>query len=110
ILIRSGISPLDNFNAAYMINNNSIGGNVGNLIYAYTVYRTLMTEDTNIVPDYYSRNPKNADEINEKYDAYHPFSGCISYKFHTCFKRLHKINKKIKDTSCSGWSRVKSPI
>src|SRR5699024_8799222 len=53
-----------------MINNNSIGGDVGNLIYAYTVYRTLMTEDTNSVADYYSRQPKKADEINEKHDAY----------------------------------------
>lgn len=70
ILIRSGISPLDTFDAAYMVNQNSIGGNVGNLIYAFSVYRALMTENTNIVPDYYSRNPNNADEINEKYDCY----------------------------------------
>jgi len=70
ILIRSGISPLDTFDPSYMIDKNSIGGNVGNLIYAYSVYRTLMTKETNIVPDYYSRNPDNAELINKKYDCY----------------------------------------
>ncbi len=70
ILIRSGISPLDTFDASYMIKHNSIGGNVGNLIYAYSIYRNLMKEETNIVPDYYNSNPNRADEINEKYDAY----------------------------------------
>lgn len=97
ILIRSGISPLDNFNAAYMVNNNSIGGNVGNLIYAYTVYRTLMTEDTNIVPDYYSRNPNNADEINEKYDAYIiPLADAFRTDFIHELKDYTKLIKRLK--------------
>ena len=97
ILIRSGISPLETFDASYMVNKNSIGGNVGNLIYAFSVYKTLMTEGTNIVPDYYSRNPKNADEINEKYDSYIiPLADAFRTDFIHELKDYTKLIKKLK--------------
>ena len=57
-LIRAGVSPLDNFDAAYMAANNSIGSNVGNLVYAYIIFRTLMKEDVKITPDYYKINSR----------------------------------------------------
>lgn len=73
-LMRGGMSPLDNMSPETVIKNNSIGGNSGNLLYAYGVYRTLLTEDTVIDMDYYSveRGYTDAEiaEINEKYDAY----------------------------------------
>lgn len=98
ILIRSGISPLDTFDAAHMIVNNSIGSNVGNLVYAYTVYRTLMTENTNIVPDYYNTDPsqKRADEINEKYDCYViPLADAFRPTFIRLLRRYTKLIKKL---------------
>ena len=70
ILIRSGISPLETFDPTRIIFNNSIGGNVGNLIYAYSIYRTLTTENTKIVPDYYKIDPEQAEQINSEYDCY----------------------------------------
>ncbi len=70
ILMRSGMSPLNNFDPAHIASTNSIGGNVGNLVYAYGIYRTLTTEDVMIVPDYYRLNPKDADMINANYDGY----------------------------------------
>lgn len=97
ILIRSGISPLDSFDASYMIDNNSIGSNVGNLIYAYSVYRTLLTEGTNIVPDYYSTNPNNAEAINEKYDCYIiPLADAFRPSFIPLLRRYTKLIKKLK--------------
>ncbi|RFA34467.1 polysaccharide pyruvyl transferase [Virgibacillus dokdonensis] len=68
-LIRAGMSPTDTFVAPYIMLNNAIGGNVGNLIYQYSVFRTLMTEETTITPNYYKVSLKEANEINEKYDA-----------------------------------------
>lgn len=62
--------PTDVFDAAYILANNSIGGNVGNLIYAYSVYRTLTTEDVEFTPDYYRVNQSDASYINDNYDAY----------------------------------------
>lgn len=69
-LIRSGIAPTEIKKPAEMIINNSIGGNVGNLIYAYSIYRNLMTEDVEIIPDRYRINENDADMINKYYDAY----------------------------------------
>lgn len=98
ILIRSGISPLDSFDAAYMIDKNSIGSNVGNLIYAYSVYRTLLTEDTNIVPDYYSTDysTKRAQEINENYDCYIiPLADAFRPTFIPLLRNYTKLIKKL---------------
>lgn len=97
ILIRSGMTPLDNFDAAHIINNNSIGGNVGNLIYAYGVYRTLLTEDTVIDADYYSRDSKRADEINENYDCYIiPLADAFRETFANQLRDYTKLIKKLK--------------
>lgn len=74
ILMRGGMTPLDNFTPETVIAKNSIGSNSGNLLYAYGVYRTLMTEDTIIDVDYYgveeTYSEKDIARINEEYDAY----------------------------------------
>ncbi len=43
IIIRAGMTPFEQFDAPYLMKHNSIGGNVGNLIYQYSIFRTLMT-------------------------------------------------------------------
>lgn len=97
ILIRSGISPFDNFDAAKMIANNSIGGNVGNLVYAYSVYRTLMTENTTITPDYYRIDSQDADKINEMYDYYViPLADAFRKDFVPSLRKYTKLIKKLK--------------
>ncbi|WP_077623394.1 polysaccharide pyruvyl transferase family protein [Sediminibacillus massiliensis] len=96
ILIRAGISPLDNFDASYMLLNNSIGGNVGNLIYQYSVFRTLMTEGTTITPDYYNYDPKRADEINKNYDCYIiPLADAFRKDFVPTLRKYTKLIKKL---------------
>ena len=97
ILIRAGMSPLDIFDASYILNNNSIGGNVGNLIYQYSVFRTLMTEDTIITPDYYDYDPSRADEINEKYDCYViPLADAFRKEFVPTLRKYTQLIKKLK--------------
>lgn len=97
IIIRAGISPLDTFDAPHMMINNSIGGNVGNLIYQYSVFRTLMTEGTTITPDYYNYDPKRADEINEKYDCYVlPLADAFRNDFVPTLRKYTKLIKKLK--------------
>ncbi|MFD0826724.1 polysaccharide pyruvyl transferase family protein [Neobacillus sp. M.A.Huq-85] len=96
ILIRSGISPLDTFDAPHMIVNNSIGGNVGNLVYAFSVFRTLMTEETTITPDYYDIDPDKADEINEKYSCYIiPLADAFRNDFVSSLRKYTKLIKKL---------------
>src|SRR5690625_3221177 len=97
ILIRSGMSPFDTFDAPHIIMNNSIGGNVGNLIYQYSAFRTLMTEGTTITPDYYNFSPKRADEINEKYDCYViPLADAFRPDFVPSLRRYTSLIKKLK--------------
>lgn len=73
-LMRGGISPLDVFSPEKVIKENLIGANSGNLLYAFGVYRTLMTEDVQIDMDYYGverrYTDQDIDRINEEYDAY----------------------------------------
>lgn len=95
-LIRSGMLPTDVFDAAKIIANNSIGGNVGNLIYAYSIYRTLMTEDVEFVPDYYRVNPSDAPYINENYDAYFiPLADAFRPDFENTLKSYTKLINRL---------------
>lgn len=71
ILIRSGISPIQKVNVKSILNRNLIGGNSGNLIYAYGLYRTLMTsDDVDFIPDCYRHRMCDVDQYNEECDKY----------------------------------------
>lgn len=95
-LIRSGISPLDVKSPEEIIAKNSIGGNVGNLIYAYSVYRTLTTEDVTFVPDNYRINPSDADKINKEYDCYIiPLADAFRPDFVSSLRKYAKLIKKL---------------
>ncbi len=74
-LMRAGISPDDTFSIPEIIARRMLGGNNGNLLYAYSVYRWLKTEDAVIDVDHYDPErglytQKDIDYINEHYDAY----------------------------------------
>ena len=70
IYMRAGMSPTEILEPGHMLLNNSIGYNVGNLLYAFGVNRALTVEDTEVVPNYYKVEPSKADKINETYDAF----------------------------------------
>lgn len=97
ILVRSGMSPLDTFDADEMIKRNAIGNNVGNLIYAYSVFRNLTTENIDLVSDYYRNNPADAEMINENYDAYVlPLANAIRPNFIPTLKKYTELIQKLK--------------
>ncbi len=80
-----------------MIIKNSIGGNVGNLIYAYSIYRALMVDNTKIVPDYYRINSKDADKINENFDCYViPLADAFRKEFIPHLRKYTDLIKKLK--------------
>lgn len=96
-LIRSGMSPLDLFDPPTIIARDSIGSNVGNLLYAYSIYRNLWTEDTEIVPDYYRINPNDAESINETYDGYIiPLADAFRETFRWQLREYTKLIKRLK--------------
>lgn len=96
ILIRAGMSPLDTFDASKMLIDNTFGGNIGNLIYQFSVFRTLMTEDTVIIPDYYSYGPERAKEINENYDCYViPLADAFRTEFIPSLRKYTRLINKL---------------
>lgn len=90
------MSPLDIFDPTHIITQNSIGGNVGNLIYQYSVFRALMTENTTITPDYYKFEPGRAEEINENFDCYViPLADAFREDFVPSLRKYTKLIKKL---------------
>lgn len=70
ILMRGGMSPFDSFDPYDTIMKDTIGGNCGNMLFLYSMFRTLMTGETGIDTNYYKLNLSACDEINEKYSAF----------------------------------------
>lgn len=65
--MRASQSPFDNYDAFDTILNDRIWGNVGNLLFANSIYETFYCNDNHI--DLLKKPaPNKADEINEKYD------------------------------------------
>lgn len=104
VLVRSGMSPLDNFDAAYMMANNAIGGNVGNLIYQYSVYRALMTQGATVEADHYCVDQARSDvlidklagDINEQYDCYViPLADAFRDSFVRVLKNYTRLIKQL---------------
>lgn len=72
-LIRAGFTPFDNFTPEYILENiKLLGNNSGNMLYAYSVWRTLMTEDCELTPTQYkyTYTDSEVDEINATYSAF----------------------------------------
>src|SRR5699024_5258954 len=62
-----------------------------------SVFRTLMTKDTVITPDYYKIDHTKADEINEKYDCYViPLADAFRKDFVPSLRKYTKLIKKLK--------------
>ncbi|KYD05811.1 hypothetical protein B4102_3133 [Heyndrickxia sporothermodurans] len=96
ILIRSGMSPLDTFSADEIIKRNAIGNNVGNLIYAYSIFRNMTTDDVELFSDYYGQNPNDAERINETYDAYvFPLANAIRKSFIPTLQRYTALIERL---------------
>lgn len=99
ILMRSGMTPFNKFNPSRVIIDNSIGGNSGNLVYSYSVYRTLMTEDTKIDSTYYrlDYSVEEIEEINEKYDCFViPLADAFRDSFEGSLKALARMVRLLK--------------
>lgn len=91
ILIRSGMLPHETHDEFELLKRDRFGSNNGNLIYQYSIVRTLMTDNVEIYSDNYMTNPKNAEYINKTYDVYIiPLADAFRSNF------IHKIRQYTK--------------
>lgn len=72
ILMRAGLSPLDNLSAEPVIFQNLIGENTGNMLFPYSIMRILMRPDTQITTIQTNQiySDKQISEWNETYDYF----------------------------------------
>lgn len=71
ILVRTGMTPFTDTPVPEILAYDRIGSNVGNIVYAYSIYRGLMTApDVELVPTKYLVSRLNVEEINEEFDSF----------------------------------------
>lgn len=96
ILVRAGMSPFINTPIEEIIAYNRIGNNVGNLVYASSIYRALMTENTVVEHNSYRHNVADADYINENYSAFViPLADAFRESFVNELVKLTNLIKKL---------------
>ena len=101
-LMRAYISPLDTFTTQDIILRDRIGTNSGNMLYAFSVMRTLLTEDTKIdIDNYYAEcglyTDEDIDRINTEYEAYIlPMADAFRSDFKNQLHDLTVFIKKLK--------------
>ena len=101
LLIRAYISPLDTFTTQDIIIRDRLGTNSGNMLYAFSVMRTLMTEDTQIdIDNYYAERGfytnEDVERINSEYEAYIlPLADAFRSDFRNQLKELTSFIRKL---------------
>lgn len=100
ILIRAAVSPFETREPIETLTNNLLGNNTGNLLFAYSMSRTLYTEDTEM--DFISdikviRGEISPEFINENYDYLvlpmaNSFRGTFSAILNKWSELIEKLN------------------
>lgn len=96
ILIRAGANPYEQKTAFDLMKADYIGGNVGNLIFAHSLFRNLTTDDTVLEADGYRASASQADQINETYAGFViPLADAFRGDFENNLSQLTLLVKKL---------------
>ena len=96
ILMRSGKDPYEIIDPFVVLNENILGTNSGNLIYAHAMHKIMGIKDVEITP-IYRHSENQADMINEKYDYFIiPLANAFRVTFQNHIITLTKLIKKLK--------------
>lgn len=99
ILMRAAVSPFTNPTAFQMLSKNMMGSNLGNLLFPYSIMRTLMTKDTEIdtISTVMGFDRKTIKKINSMYDFFViPLANAFRHSFIKELERLTVVVKKMK--------------
>ena len=90
------MSPFDNFSMRTIIRDDLVWYNIGNMLFPYSMWRTLLTPETEI--DKFCRvNPDDADCFNESYDAFViPLANAFRPSFMPQMQRMTKLISRMK--------------
>lgn len=99
ILMRAAMPPLANIKPMHVFGKNLIGNNLGNMLFPYSVARTLMLEDVVIDTMTTAKDFSMSDvkRINETYDCFVlPFANAFRISFIDSLRRVTSLIKKLK--------------
>ncbi|HET7027597.1 MAG TPA: polysaccharide pyruvyl transferase family protein [Candidatus Limnocylindrales bacterium] len=97
ILLRSTKDPFDVVSAETTLRRNLIAENAGNLLFMAASYKLLATPEVEVVADRLRVDPRRADEINERYDAYViPLANAFRPRFEANLVRLTRLIERLR--------------
>lgn len=99
ILMRAGMSPLNNLDALQVLLKDTIRTNSGNMVFWHSLLRTLTLAGTEIdtIGDPVEYSNSYIEEINEKYDCFViPFANAFRFSFQPELRRWTKMIKKLR--------------
>ncbi|TDC52540.1 polysaccharide pyruvyl transferase family protein [Micromonospora sp. KC207] len=70
ILLRARKGPFDVYSPEETFERNWIGENAGNLVFSHAAHKLLRTATAEVSSSEFRVNPREADEINERYDVF----------------------------------------
>jgi hypothetical protein len=97
LLLRAPKAPFDIVSARAALDRNLIAGNAGNLVFLHAAYKLLDTRDAEIEVDRMAADPRAADRINERYDAYVvPLANAFRASFEPTLRRLTALIRRLR--------------
>ena len=104
------MAPWDAFPAERCLKQDFLGTNVGNLAYAYSLYRNLTTEYTEIVSTYYHIHEESA-QINQDYDMFIiPLADAFRESFIPTLQRLTRLIGELTIPVCVIGAGLRAPF
>ncbi len=97
ILLRAKKSPFEVVSPAETLMRNTVGTNSGNLVFIESAYKLLSTRGTEIDVQRRLPDPKDADTINERYDAYViPLANAFRPEFEHHLSRMVRLVQRLR--------------
>lgn len=96
ILLRAGKSPEQVFSAHETLDNNPIGNNSGNLMFAAAAHKLLSTAGTEVVPTTLRYGQWTPERVNEEFDAFVlPLANAFRPKFEAELLTITRLIEKL---------------
>jgi polysaccharide pyruvyl transferase len=97
ILLRAPKDPFEVVSPRATLLGNYIAENSGNLLFLEAAYRILAADGVEIVPDRLHIDPRSADRINERYDAYViPLANAFRPSFAPALSRMTALIQRLR--------------
>ena len=97
ILLRAPKGPFEVCSAEETLGQNLIADNSGNLVFIHAAWKLLSAPGVEITPDCLGVRPDDADEINERFDAYVvPLANAFRLQFRDPLVRMTELVRRLR--------------